>query len=104
MKYKSYNQTISADKRKSINEKILYCINNNLCEKFNITNEIIYNSYTGIGGLSGVNFNDYNSFYDYTKAKQSVENGQFYTTHKYAECLINCLEIKQNETVLDLTC
>ena len=104
MKYKSYNQTISADKRKSINEKILYCINNNLCEKFNITNEIIYNSYTGIGGLSGVNFNDYNSFYDYTKAKQSVENGQFYTTHKYAEYLINCLGIKQNETVLDLTC
>ena len=98
MKYKSYNQTISADKRKSINEKILYCINNNLCEKFNITNEIIYNSYTGIGGLSGINFDDYNSFSDYTKAKQLYEQGQFYTNHKEAEYLINCLGIKQNET------
>ena len=104
MKYKSMGQVISQEKRKEINEKILYCINNNLCEKYGITGEVIFNSYTGIGGLSGLNFKDYNSFHEFTKAKQEIENGQFYTGYKEAEYMVNCLGIKKDETVLDLTC
>ena len=104
MKYKSMNQTISQDKRKDINKKILYCINNNLCEQYGITNQIIFGSYTGDGGIHGLNFKDYNSFHDFTKAKQEIENGMFYTGYKEAEYLINCLGIKQDETILDLTC
>lgn len=104
MKYNFLNQAIPQEKRKELNEKILYLINNNLCEKYNITKEIIYNSYTGEGGLHALNFKNFNSFYDYTKAKQEIENGQFFTGHQEAKFLIDCLGIKENETVLDLTC
>lgn len=104
MKYNTYNQIIAQDKRKEINDKITYCINNNLCEQYGITNDVIYNSYSGDGGLHGLNFKDYNSFYDYTKDKQLQEQGMFYTHHNEAKFLINCLGIKDNETVLDLTC
>jgi hypothetical protein len=103
MKYKSFNQIISQEKRKAINEKILYCIDNNLCEKFNITNDVIYNSYSGQGGLHGLEFNNYNSFHEYTKAKQEIENAQFYTHHNEAQFLINCLGIKENELIVDIT-
>ena len=104
MKYNFLNQAIPQEKRKELNEKILYLINNNLCEKYNITKEIIYNSYTGEGGLHELNFKNFNSFYDYTKAKQEIENGQFFTGHQESKFLIDCLGIKENETVLDLTC
>lgn len=104
MKYKTYNQIIPQDKRENINNKILYTIDNNLCEQYGITNEVIYNSYTGIGGLHNLKFKDYNSFHSYTKAKQEIENGQFYTGSKEAEYLINILGIPEDETVLDLTC
>lgn len=103
MKYKSFNQIIAQEKRIDINKKILYCIDNNLCEKFNITNEIIYNSYTGDGALHGLEFNKFNSFHAYTEAKKEIENGQFYTHHNESEFLINCLGIKESELIFDVT-
>lgn len=104
MKYNNLNQLIPQDNRKQINEKILYCIDNNLCDKYGLTNEIIYNTYSGDGGLHGLNFKDYNSFHSFTKAKQSIENGQFFTGYNEAKYLIDLLHIKDEELILDLTC
>ena len=103
MKYKNLNKVISKEKRKTINEKILYCIDNNLCEKFNLTQQAIFSSYTGNGGLHGLDFSDFNSFYDYTQAKQVEEVGQFYTGYNEAEYMCNCLGIKKDELVVDIT-
>jgi len=104
MKYNNLNQNIPQEQRKQINEKILYCIDNKLCDKYGLTNEVIYNSYTGDGGLHGLNFNNYNSFHSYTKAKQEIENGQFFTGVQESQYLVNMLNISEYETVLDLTC
>ncbi|WP_231160308.1 DEAD/DEAH box helicase family protein [Clostridium botulinum] len=104
MKYVYKNETIPADKRKEINEKILYLINNNLCEKYGITKDDIYNSYTGDGGLHGLNFKDYDSFHSFTKAKQEVENGQFFTPPELAQYLVSILKPSKHDLILDLTC
>ncbi|MFH0334708.1 helicase-related protein [Clostridium perfringens] len=104
MKYKYLGQHIPQGKRKEINEKILYCIDNNLCEKANITNEVIYNSYTGDGGLHGLNFSKFNSFREFTKAKQEIENGQFFTHHNTVKYLMDILKVDNHKTILDLTC
>lgn len=104
MKYKYYSQIIPQEKREDINSKILYCIDNKLCEKSGLNNEVIYNSYTGVGGLHSLNFKDFNSFYSYTEAKKEIEQGQFFTNHNEGEYLIDLLGIKNNELVLDLTC
>lgn len=103
-KYKIDNETIPQKNRKEINEKILYLVNNNLCEKYSITVQDVFSSYTGDGGLTGLNFKDYNSFHDYTKAKQEVENGQFFTPPGLAKYLIDMLQPSEYQTILDLTC
>lgn len=104
IKYNNLKQIIPQEKRKELNEKILYLIDNDMCDKFNITNEVIYNSYTGDGGLHGLKFKDFDSFHAFTKGKQELENGQFFTGYEEAKYLIECLGIKESETVLDLTC
>lgn len=104
MKYKAFNQIIPQDQRKNINEKILYCIQNNLCEKYNLTKEIIYNSFTGDGGLHGLIFDKFDSFHNYTKAKQEIENGQFFTPSEVSKYMIDILKIKDYSSILDLTC
>lgn len=104
MKYNNLNQTIPQDQRKQINEKILYCIDNKLCDKYGLTNQIIYSSFTGVGGLHELEFSKFNSFHSYTEAKKSIENGQFFSGFKESQYLIDLLHISEYETVLDLTC
>lgn len=104
MKYKINHQTIPQEARTSINEKILYLINNpSILEKSGITNEDIFNSYTGIGGLHGLNFSDYSSFHSYTAAKKEVENGQFFTPHNLSKFLVDCLQPSEHDLIADLT-
>ncbi|MEG1009278.1 MAG: N-6 DNA methylase, partial [Clostridia bacterium] len=103
-KYKDLNIHIPQEKRKDINEKILYMIDNDLVEKSGMNKEIIFNTYTGDGGTFEINFNDYNSFYEYSKEKKNLENGQFFTQQEESKKLIELLQVKENETVLDLTC
>lgn len=102
-KYKDLKQYIPQEKRKEINEKILYLIDNDMVEKSGFTKEIISNMYTGDGGLHGLNYNDFNSFHAYTEAKKEIECGQFMTGFKESKKLIESLGIVENETVLELT-
>lgn len=103
MKYRNPNQVIPQEKRKEINDKILYCIDNDLCEKFNLSNTIIMNSYTGIGGLHNLEFKNFDSFHAFTKAKQEIENAQFFTPFETFKYISDILKVNEFKSVLDLT-
>ncbi|RXZ78143.1 helicase [Paenibacillaceae bacterium] len=103
MKYTIQPTEIPQDKRKVINEKILYLIDNKLTEKYNVEAEDIYNSYTGDGGLHGLSFNDFDNFHDYTEAKKEIENGQFFTIHNLCRFIIDCLKPSEHDLIADLT-
>lgn len=104
MKYNYLNQIIPQDQRMGINEKIIYCLDNNLCDIYGLTNELIFNSFSGMGGLHNLEFSQFSSFHSYTKAKQEIEQGAFYTGYKEAKYLVDMLRISEDEVVLDLTC
>ena len=101
-KYNASSSVIPQNKREEINTKILYIIENKL--SVNITGEDIYNGYTGIGGLHGLNKSDYNNFRAYTEAKQEIENGQFFTPDKIAEIIVDSLYVTDKDLVCDPTC
>lgn len=103
MKYKNNMQTIPQGQRKSINDKILYLIDNNETSKFNITPEDIYNAYTGDGGLHDLEFNNYSSYHAYSEAKKEIENGQFFTPAELAEFLVECIRPSEYDLIVDLT-
>lgn len=101
--YKIYNKQVPQEKRKEINEKIIHLIQNNLCDKYNVTKEQVYNLYSGFGGLHGLNFNDYNSYHSFSEAKKEIENGAFFTPHILCKWIVDTLRISDHDTVLDLT-
>ena len=100
MKYQIKNIVIPQEKRKEINEKCLYVIENGLNV---LTPEIVFNSYTGEGGLHGLSYNDYNSFHAYTKAKQNIEQGQFFTPHTITKFIVDCIKPSKMDLISDLT-
>lgn len=105
MKYNYLNEKIPQSERADINDKISFIVNNNIPEtETGISKEDIFNAYTGIGGLHGLNYSDYNSYYDYQKAKSEIEQGQFFTPYKLVEYIYNCLHVGFNDLVADLTC
>ncbi len=104
MKYKITGEIIPQEARKQLNEKILYLIQNDLTNKFNITAQDIFCSYTGEGGLHGLEFKNYNSFHDYTEAKKEIENGQFFTPHNLSKFFVDCLKPSEHDLIMDITC
>ena len=58
MKYTYTSSVIPQNKRKSINDKIIYLIDSGTLSTNEITQEDIYNAYTGDGGLHGLNRKD----------------------------------------------
>ncbi|XZN14422.1 DEAD/DEAH box helicase (plasmid) [Clostridium perfringens] len=103
-RYKDMGKAVPQEKRKEINEKILYMIDNDLVEKNRFNKEIIFNLYTGNGGLHGLNFKDFGSFHEFTKAKQEKELGAFFTQQRESKKLIELLQIKNDELVSDIAC
>ena len=79
MKYTASQSPIPQSSRKSLNEKVLYLIDSGKAAESGISQEDIYNAYTGNGGLHGLNRYDYDSYHTYSKAKKELENGQFFT-------------------------
>lgn len=105
MKYILSDETIPQDQRKDINTKIEYIVNNDLPEsETGISKDDIFNAYTGLGGLHGLQFSRYDNYYDYQKAKAEIEQGQFFTPYKLVEWIYNCLHISNTDLVADLTC
>ena len=104
MKYKDFGETVPQNQRKDINDKIEYIVNQGLTEEqTGISKEDIFNAYTGKGGLHGLNYNNYSSYYDYQKAKQEIEQGQFFTPYQLVQWIYDCLHITDEDLVADLT-
>lgn len=103
-RYKDMGKVVPHEKRKEINDKIIYMIDNDLVNQYRFTPEIIFNFYTGDGGTFDVKIKDYNSFYEYSQEKKSLENGQFFTGQNESRKLIDILQINNDELVGELSC
>ena len=79
MKYSYQMNTIPTNKRKELNDKVLYLIDSGEIEKIGLTPEELFNAYTGDGGLHELKRSDYTNYSEFSQAKKEVENGQFFT-------------------------
>lgn len=99
--YKDLQQIVPTQKRAEINDKILYCIDTH---NKAVTSEVVYNCYTGAGGLHNLSFNDFNNFHDYTEAKKEFEMGQFFTPHAVCQLMVEMAAPSQSDRVADFCC
>lgn len=104
MKYIARNEHIPQERRRELNDKILYLIDAGLTEEADISREDIYNAYTGDGGLHGLQRSDYDSYSDFSDAKKEIENGQFFTPPSICQMVAKCIGIGKGDLVADLTC
>ena len=104
MKYVYRDEPIPHDKRKELNEKVLYLIDSNTAGSCSISREDIYNAYTGDGGLHALERQDYENYHAYSEAKKEIENGQFFTPPRLCELITACLRLSEHDLVADLTC
>lgn len=75
MKYHPGTERIPLHKRKAYNAKCLAA----LCDKTSdLSLEEIYQQYTGVGGLHGLNYVDFGNYHDFAEAKKEIEQGQFF--------------------------
>ena len=100
MKYPIKNIIVPQEKRKEINEKCLYVIENDL----KVLSQVdIFNVYSGDGGLHGLEYSNYNSFHSYTEAKKEIEQGQFFTPHNICKFMVDCIKPSKIDITADLT-
>ena len=102
-KYHYLREFIPQDQRKDINEKILCLIDSGKAEDSGITQEDIFNAYTGDGGLHGLNYADYGNYHAYSEAKKGIEQGQFFTPAPVCKFILDVLSPEPTETIADLT-
>lgn len=102
MKYQDLHVTVPKDTREVLNHKILMLIDSG--ELQGVTQEEIFNCYTGAGGLHGLEKDDYKNFHEYSEAKKEIEQGQFFTPMAIAGKMAQLVPIKRSETIADLTC
>ena len=79
MKYEYYPKRRTEQERRELNEQILRLLQSGACEQAGLTDEDIFNRYTGDGGLHGLRRSDYDSYNAFSAAKKELENGQFFT-------------------------
>lgn len=102
-KYQSSLEQIPQNVRGEINGKILGLIASGTVEQSGITNEDIFNSYTGDGGLHGLERSSYNNYHEYSEAKKEIEQGQFFTAPEVCQYIMECVKPSANDVIFDLT-
>ena len=100
--YKIIPQSISQSHRAEINEKILSGIRNGKVKSTHP--EMVYNSYTGLGGLHNLRQSDFENYHEYSEAKKEFEIGQFFTSHEICRQMVELIEPDITDTVLDMCC
>ena len=104
MKYEYHQKKRTEQERRDLNEQILRLIQSGLCERAGVTNEDIFNRYTGVGGLHGLQRSDYENYTAFSAAKKELENGQFFTPPPLCEMVVSALHLSDIDLVADLTC
>ena len=104
MKYSYQMNTIPTNKRKELNDKVLYLIDSGEIEKIGLTPEELFNAYTGDGGLHELKRSDYTNYSEFSQAKKEMENGQFFTPPALCEFVAACLQVSESDIIADLTC
>lgn len=62
MKYADYHEPVPQGKREELNRKVIYLIDSGRVGASGITREDIFNAYTGVGGLHGLERKDFNNY------------------------------------------
>lgn len=104
MKYEYYPKRRTEQERRELNEQILRLLQSGACEQAGLTDEDIFNRYTGDGGLHGLRRSDYDSYNAFSAAKKELENGQFFTPPPLCEMIVSALRLSDTDLVADLTC
>jgi len=103
MKYKPITQMIPQDKRREVNDKLLFLVDYGKLEEYGVTRQEVFNAYTGDGGLHGLKYEDYDNYSSYSSAKKEADNGQYLTPPLLAYFLMRCLKPDVQDVVMDLT-
>lgn len=93
MKYQSQALRFSLEQRRMLNEKVIYLLDSQSCNQYDITGDDIFNAYTGIGGLHGLSQEDFNNYHEYSEQKKLFESGQFFTPPKLCELDLNAYKV-----------
>ena len=104
MKYEYYPKRRTEQERRELNEQILRLLQSEACEQAGVTDEDIFNRYTGDGGLHGLRRSNYDSYNAFSAAKKELENGQFFTPPPLCEMIVSALRLSDADLVADLTC
>ena len=104
MKYEYYPKRRTEQERRKLNEQILRLLQSGACEQAGLTDEDIFNRYTGDGGLHGLRRSDYENYNAFSAAKKELENGQFFTPPPLCEMIVSALRLSDTDLVADLTC
>lgn len=102
-KFNYTGEVIPQDQRENLNNTILGLISNN-GDMQGITQEDVFNAYTGIGGLHRLVKSSFNSYHDYSTAKKDFEQGQFFTPHTVCEAISKLIEPKKSDVIADISC
>ena len=101
MIYANIPQNIPQERRAEINRSILASLKTSAKK---LPAETVYNSYTGLGGLHGLDREDFDSYNDYARAKKEFEMGQFFTPHDLCARMVALASPDPSEMVLDMCC
>lgn len=101
MKYNYHNISIPKEKRGVYNEKLLTLIR--LGDMQTISREDVFNAYTGIGGLHGLDYKDFNSYHEYAEGKKAYEQGQFFTPPPICKSITDLFPISNTDLCADLS-
>lgn len=101
MKYTITDIIIPQDRRKEINEKCLYVIENKLDA---LTPEIIFSVYSGKGGLHGLEYKEFDSYHSFSESKKQIEQGAFFTPAIISKFMVDCIKPNKSDLVSDMTC
>ena len=104
MKYEYHPQRRTEQERRELNEQILRLIQSETCKQAGVSDEDIFNRYTGDGGLHGLQRSDYGNYNAFSAAKKELENGQFFTPPSICEMIVSALRLSDTDLVADLTC
>jgi len=101
MKYAITNVVIPQERRKEINSKCLYVVENNLDV---LTQQDIFSCYSGEGGLHGLEFKEFDNYYSFSEAKKELELGAFYTPATISKFMVDCIKPSNQDLICDMTC